>query len=122
MLKSDPIRPPHSRLMLAAGALAGVFLAPVFLADQVFAQQRASGGGNPCAVYGADFVAAQGTGACVRIGGRVRLEMNSGSAGHAYAPLSNFPAAPFPALGAERADGPARAHMRVGGAGIQGRR
>lgn len=80
------------------------------------AQQR----GNPCAVYGSDFVAVQGMGSCVRIGGRVRLEMSTGNVGNSYAPSPSVgnPAALAP-FNNNQADGLNRAHMRLGGAGMK---
>ncbi len=125
MFKIDQVLTRYNCPALLVRALAGAILTPAFLAGQAHAQQRAPGGANPCAVYGTDFVAAQGTGSCVRIGGRVRLELNSGSVGHAYAPMSALPASPsgpIQALGADRGDGFGRAHMRLGGSGFPGGR
>ena len=94
----------------AAGALVALCLCPV----QAQTQQKSAGAANPCAVYGSGFVAVQGTGSCVRIGGRVRLELNMGSVGHAYAPggpNTSPAAAPFGA----QTGGINRAQVRLDG-------
>lgn len=92
---------------------AGVMLAALIGAtSSATAQSRASapGASNSCAIYGSGFVAIQGTGSCVRIGGRLRVEGSSTFGG------SNFnrgSAAGF--AGADAGDGPARAHLRLEG-------
>ena len=76
------------------------------------AQQRLAGSESQCAIYGAGYVAVQGSSTCVRIGGRVRLEMNTGTVGHAYAP-GGLSSGQFG--GAAAPDGANRAHLRLGG-------
>ena len=97
-------------------------LAACLCPGQSQAQQRSTPANDgQCAVYGSGFVAVQGTGSCVRIGGRVRLELNAGRIGNAYAPggLNQNPApvtsqSPFGAAQAP-GDGLNRVHMRLGG-------
>ncbi len=100
--------------VVPAAIAAGVAL---FSVDPAFAQQGArSPASNQCAIYGAGFVAVQGTGTCVRIGGRVRIEVGGNRVtGNAYAP-GGFPAA-APPFGApsQAGDGLNRAHLRVEG-------
>lgn len=102
-------------------AAASLTAAAMVFGPSAHAQQR----GNPCAIYGSDFVAVQGSGSCVRIGGRVRLEMSTGKVGNAYAPspLTGAPAAMAPFGNAQTGnplgagDGLNRAHMRIGAPG-----
>ncbi len=98
--------PQNARLAMSAVAL--------IIGGLVPAAAQAQQGGNQCAIYGADFVAVQGTGSCVRIGGRVRLELNTRVIGHAYAP-GGLDAAAAPAQGAlpAPAEGVNRAHLRL---------
>ncbi|MBM3609826.1 MAG: hypothetical protein FJX29_15515 [Alphaproteobacteria bacterium] len=86
-----------------------------FIATQAVAQTRQPS--NECANYGSGFVAVQGTGSCVRIGGRMRVEGSiSGSSGGSNNAAGGSGGAP--ATGASQfAPGfaPMRAHMRLEG-------
>jgi hypothetical protein len=106
----------RNRPPFAAGLI--ISAAAVVCAQGAVAQQRPAG--NPCAIYGSDFVAVQGSGSCVRIGGRVRLEMGSGQIGNAYAPTPFSAPSPFPPQ-QQSTDGLNRAHMRLGGPGTSRR-
>ena len=64
---------------------------------------------NDCAIYGSGFVAIQGTGSCVRIGGRVRLEAATRFGGGRNA------GGALGFAGGAQNDGPTRAHMRLEG-------
>ena len=107
-----------SRLQAAQGAAAA--LSAAVLASlgcgAASAQQRA--GSDNCAIYGSGFVAVQGASTCVRIGGRVRLELNGAGASaglNSFAPVNNSPSAPA-------SGGIDRAHMRLDSAPARGRR
>lgn len=92
----------------AAGtfAAAGVALSCCVLAASPSAAQQRGSDSAHCAIYGAGYVAVQGSTTCVRIGGRVRLELNAGSIGNAYAPVANNAAG-------SPDDGLGRAHLRI---------
>lgn len=112
----------HISSVKRAGALGAVIPAALsagvalLFVDPAFAQQGVRGpGANQCAIYGAGFVAVQGTGTCVRIGGRVRLEVGGNRVtGNAYAP-GGFPAASPFGSASQAGDGLNRAHLRVEG-------
>ncbi len=110
-------------------AAAGALVCAGLIADAASAQQRQpSPRDSQCAIYGSDFVAVQGTSSCVRIGGRVRLEVSTSRMGNAYAPTQSAPA-PFAMPGgalagpppATAGDGLNRAHLRLE-SGSRGRR
>jgi hypothetical protein len=76
---------------------------------------------NRCSIYGSDFVEIEGTDACARIGGHIRVEIGAGnglrngfgrsdSDGTRPAALNATPNAPDPAFDAS---GDSRSHLRV---------
>ena len=108
--------PNRRRVSLAS---AGAVVAIAFWQTPAQAQQRTPtpGGSNQCAIYGDGFVAVQGSSSCVRIGGRVRLELNATNSARAYAP-GGLPQQSFGANDAP-GNGVNRAHMRLGATGAR---
>lgn len=88
--------------------LAGVIVGLALLPEAAAAQTRTQS--NECAIYGSGYVAIQGTGSCVRIGGRVRVE-----GGAAFGGRSNNAGGALGFAGDGMRDGPSRAHMRLEG-------
>ncbi len=64
-------------------------------ADDLPGGQAGRGKINPCASYGADFTAVEGSDTCVRIGGRVRVEF--GTRGASSAPDNGWATGAAPA-------------------------
>lgn len=92
--------------MAAGGLLVTAALAATGAQAQTSSQTQA----NPCAIYGTGFVPVHGGDACVRIGGRVRVD-------GAIVPSQNV----YGAAGrASPLDGPDRAHLRLQGGGQTG--
>lgn len=79
----------------------GLLLAATLAASGAQAQS------NPCAIYGAGFVPVYGGDACVRIGGRVRVDAAIAPSQNVYGHDFRPNAAPL--------DGPDRAHLRLQG-------
>lgn len=89
--------------------VAGAFIGFAALAGGASAQTRAQS--NECAIYGSGYVAIQGTGSCVRIGGRVRVEGGAVFGGS----RSNIGGGALGFAGEKMRDGPSRARMRLEG-------
>lgn len=110
--KAPQAQAPALGLMLAA-LIGAASTAPVPAA----AQSRAStpsasnaSSSNECAIYGSGFVAIQGTGSCVRIGGRLRVE-----GGTTFGGSNSGRSSAVGFAGGTPGDGPARAHLRLEG-------
>jgi hypothetical protein len=89
-------------------ATCGMAAGSVFLTAAVGAP-AARAQSNPCAIYGAGFVPVHGGGSCVRIGGRVRVDVLRDAPHDALqSGALNF-AAPAPSP----LDGPDRTHLRL---------
>lgn len=108
------------RSMLSAGALAICLGSALPAAAQMPDRRQAPAVGdrtqpqaaNRCARYGEGFVPVEGSDACVRIGGRLRIEFG-GTPRSSVAPLSGFSYGD-PLMG--ESDGLNRAYIRVPGA------
>jgi hypothetical protein len=112
------------RSMLSAGALAVCLGSALPASAQAPDRRQSPAAGdrthpqaaNRCARYGEGFVPVEGSDACVRIGGRLRIEFG-GSPRSSIAPLSGFSYGD-PLMG--ESDGLNRAYIRVPGARPEG--
>ncbi len=97
------------------GAVMITAAAPVGIAGEYAVARFTGTSGNRCAAYGPDFAAVEGSNACVRIGGRVRVQIggNTGLFGKPSDPVGRASSAEL------RLDKPLVAepsHLRVHGA------
>ena len=108
---------PNGVFSIACGGLACCGLAAGGLLAATALSAGAKAQSNPCAIYGDGFVPLHGGGACVRIGGRVRVDGALAPARDIYGPGQSLNYAPQGAAGAESQD---RGHLRAPGAPYYG--
>lgn len=127
LLKSSPLHQTSSPKTLFAGGLGAALLlfSATSIADAQITDGRkgASGGALPrqqsapnhCARYGQGYVAVEGTDACVRIGGRLRIDVGRSSRSDAGGLRTFQFGEALPQGFSGEGEGLNRAHIRVEG-------